>query len=436
LKKKALLINPYIEDFTAYDLWLKPLGLYKLSYALKKNNFDVSFIDLLDMSHPSIPKKFSKKRENGTGKFYYEYIPKPEILPNIGRRFKRYGIPISSFKEELKKIKNPDAVFITSSIVYWYKGIITTINIIKEILGDIPVVLGGIYPTLYYHHSKNTGADFVVKGNFEEALPPVLEEIFGKKFVFDFEIYPDYSILKDKTSMAIQTSKGCPYSCSYCASKKIEPLFFQFPLEYNLKNFENLKNFKIKNIAFYDDALLYNKENHIKKILKTLKEKNFNFIFHTPNGLDPNQIDEELAVLFKETNFKTIRLSVDILNKKVKYENLKEIMKNFFKAGYKEGEIEAYLLIGFLEEKFEEIKEALYDLFNLKIKSKFAYFSPIEGTKIWETLKEKGFVKDREDPILSNKLLFPYRFKGIKPEELKELKNIQNFLNQKFIFKS
>ncbi len=425
----ALLINPYIEDFTAYDLWIKPLGLYKLSYVLKKVGFDIKFIDLLDMSHPSVPVKFSKKRENGSGKFYFEYIQKPEILPKIERRFKRYGIPLWAFKEELKSLKDVEIVLITSTIAYWYRGIRTTISVIKEIFGNIPIVVGGIYPTLYYEHSKTIGASFIVKGSFEENLPPIFEIVFGKKFNFDFEIFPDYSISRDKTSMAVQTSKGCPYNCSYCASKKIEPVFFQYPLEYNLKNFEILKNLKIKNIAFYDDALLYNKVEHLKKILKNLKERDFNFCFHTPNGLDPKEIDEELAYLFKEMNFKTIRLSVDFLNKKIRSEKLKEVMESFFKAGYKVGEIEAYILVGFPEQNFEEIKEALFDLFNLKIKSKFAYLSPIEGTGIWKILKEKGYVKDGEDPLLSNKLIFPYRFKGISPEELKKLKDLQNNLN-------
>lgn len=426
---KALLINPYIEDFTAYDLWLKPLGLYKLAFSLKKTGFEVSFIDLLNMNHPSIPEKFKKRRENGCGKFYFEYIPKPSFLPVVERRFKRYGIPVDAFKEELKKIKKTDIIFITSTICYWYPGITTTINIIKEIMGNVPVVLGGIYPTLYLEHSKNTGAEFSVKGYFEKNLPPVLKEIFGREFSFHFEIFPDFSFLWDKNSAPYQTSRGCPYRCKWCASKLIDPEFIQFPLEYNLKILEKLKKINTKNIAFYDDALLFNKEKHIKVLVKKIKENNFQFQFHTPNGIDPKEIDFEMAKLFKETNFKTIRLSVDMLNKKISYEELKEVIEYFFKAGYKRGEIECYILIGFPEQKFEEIKEDLFKLNDLGTKSRFAYFSPIKGTKEWEILKEKGYLKEDEDPLLSNKILFPYRFKGINPEELKELKKIQNTLN-------
>lgn len=432
-KFKAILVNPYIEDFTAYDLWIRPLGLYKLSYFLKKLNFDVEMIDLLDMSHPSIPEKFKKRRENGTGKLYFEYIPKPKILPNIERRFKRYGIPVNSFKEELKNIKGVQIIFLTSIMTYWYTGVEKTIEILRDEIGNVPIVLGGIYPSLCFEHSKKRGADFVIKGPFEKFLPNLLKEIFECDFLYDFEIYPDYEISWDKNSQVVQTSKGCPKICKWCASRLIDTDFFQYDHKYLLKIFKKLKKLRTKNIAFYDDALLYKKDLHLKILLKKLKEKKLNFIFHTPNGIDLNYIDEEVVKLFKETNFKTIRLSVDLLNKKTSYEKLKEVSKIFLKNGYKAGEIEAYLLIGLKDQSFEEIKEELYILKELKIVSRFAYFSPIEGTKEWEMLKEKGYVKEGEDPLLSNKLLFPYRFNGINPEELKELKKIQNLLNFEII---
>lgn len=433
IKFKAILINPYIEDFTAYDLWMRPLGLYKLTFALKKLNFDVEMIDLLNMSHPSVPEKFKKKRKNGTGKIYFEYISKPSILPKLERKFKRYGIPVNSFKEELKKIKGVDVIFLTSIMTYWYTGVEKTIEILREKFGNIPIILGGIYPTICFEHSKKRGADFVIKGPFEKNLSNPLKEIFGRDFSFDFEIYPDYEIAWEKNSLVVQTSKGCPKICKWCASKLIDPEFFQYSHRYLLKIFKKLKNLGTKNIAFYDDALLYKKDLHLKVLLKKLKENKLNFNFHTPNGIDLNDIDEEVVKLFKETNFKTIRLSVDLLNKKTSYDKLKEVSKIFLKNGFKAGEIEAYILIGFPEQSFEEVKEELYILKDLKIISRFAYFSPIEGTKEWELLKEKGHVKDGEDPLFSNKLLFPYRFNGINPEELKELKKIQNSLNFEII---
>ena len=48
MQKELLLINPWIYDFTAYDLWSKPLGLLYLASFLRKFNFNISYIDCLD----------------------------------------------------------------------------------------------------------------------------------------------------------------------------------------------------------------------------------------------------------------------------------------------------------------------------------------------------------------------------------------------------
>ncbi|MBD3380022.1 MAG: B12-binding domain-containing radical SAM protein, partial [Candidatus Omnitrophica bacterium] len=53
--KNILIVNPWIYDFAAYDLWMKPWGLLKISSILKRNGFGVDLIDCLDRHHPSLP---------------------------------------------------------------------------------------------------------------------------------------------------------------------------------------------------------------------------------------------------------------------------------------------------------------------------------------------------------------------------------------------
>ena len=46
---KILLVNPYIYDFTAYDLWLRPLGLLYIAAILKKyTDSELYWLDVLD----------------------------------------------------------------------------------------------------------------------------------------------------------------------------------------------------------------------------------------------------------------------------------------------------------------------------------------------------------------------------------------------------
>ncbi|MGI9568270.1 MAG: B12-binding domain-containing radical SAM protein, partial [Desulfobulbia bacterium] len=52
----ALLVNPWIHDFAAYDFWAKPLGLLTLAALLRRHGYIVSYIDCLDRFHPRAKK--------------------------------------------------------------------------------------------------------------------------------------------------------------------------------------------------------------------------------------------------------------------------------------------------------------------------------------------------------------------------------------------
>ena len=47
-----LLVNPWIHDFAAYDVWAKPLGLLLLGGVLRAHGARVSYLNCLDRFHP------------------------------------------------------------------------------------------------------------------------------------------------------------------------------------------------------------------------------------------------------------------------------------------------------------------------------------------------------------------------------------------------
>ena len=50
-----LLVNPWIHDFAAYDVWAKPLGLLGLGAILRRHGCRVSYVDCLNRFHPRAP---------------------------------------------------------------------------------------------------------------------------------------------------------------------------------------------------------------------------------------------------------------------------------------------------------------------------------------------------------------------------------------------
>ena len=174
-----LCINPWIHDFAAFDFWAKPLGLLSLAAILRESGVRISYIDCLDRFHPKEPGPV-KVLWDGRGPFRKTEIDLPEGLEDSGRKFSRYGIKPEWFISDLQKIKPPDLIFVTSLMTYWASGVQETIQMVKSVFPDIPVILGGIYASLCYAHAcEQTLADRVIKGPGEAELPGVIKTFTG-----------------------------------------------------------------------------------------------------------------------------------------------------------------------------------------------------------------------------------------------------------------
>ena len=55
-----LLINPWIYDFAAYDMWTEPLGLLYIAGLLRENGYRINLINCLDRHHPDLLKLQNK----------------------------------------------------------------------------------------------------------------------------------------------------------------------------------------------------------------------------------------------------------------------------------------------------------------------------------------------------------------------------------------
>jgi len=424
--KRALLINPWIYDFKAYDFFLKPLGLLYLASYLREHNFEIFFIDCLDRNHPLILKNFKiKKDEYGRGKFPYAFIEKPEIYKNVKRRYKCYGMPKEIFLEILEGIKEPDYIFITSVMTYWYLGTFEIIKLLKERY-KAKIILGGIYPTLYYEHAqKYANADLVIKGRAEEELYKYIDNLKKKDF-FDLP-YPAYDLYFHLDYVCILTSLGCLYHCSYCAVNYLTKGFRFRKAEEVLKEIKYYyEKLKVKNIVFYDDALLLNPE--FKKLLKLIIEEKLDLNFHTPNGLHPRYVDEESSYLMKKANFKSIYLSLETIDEewqeklgnKVKTEEFLKAYNNLIDAGFLPEEIEVYLLIGLPNQDLAAIKRSIQFLLPLKVKIHLAEYSPIPFTQMGNSF---SFLTE---PLLTNNAIFPC----LKEEEKRKLEELKSWFHQ------
>jgi radical SAM superfamily enzyme YgiQ (UPF0313 family) len=437
--KNILLINPWIYDFTAYDFWVKPLGLLYMAALLAKNtNFTLEYIDCLDRHHPAFDNRLGTKKD-GRGRFFKEEVSKPRVLASIPRKFSRYGMPLSIFKSELDRIEAPDLVLVTCTMTYWYPGVQAVVEHVRQKFGSVPILLGGVYPSLLPQHALvQTGVDRVCQGPGENKIFSLINELLGdgtcpdiRDHTLEKMPHPAFFLLRDKSSLPLLTSRGCPMQCSFCASSLLFDKFEQRSPASVVHELEVASNlYGTKNIAIYDDALFLNKQDHIIPILKDIIEKKLALCFHTPNGLHVGEIDHRLASLLSQAGFRSLYLSQetfeeDLIEKscpKISSDDLGKALDNLERAGYERGRINVYLIVGLPDQGFTGIRESILTVQNLGAKARLSYYSPIPGTADWEKIVSRGWLDEDSDPLLHNKLVFPYVWGNITPDEFVSLK--------------
>jgi len=441
----VLLINPWVYDFAAHDLWSKPLGLLLLGGLLRAHGYRLRLVDCLDIHDPRLKEvtgmKPATRRPFGTGKFYRTEVAKPNGLEQFERPYYRFGITPEIFKDRLLDGPKPDVVLVTSTMTYWYPGVLQSIQLVKEHFSDVPVVLGGIYATLCHEHAvSRSGADHVLSGPGETRILQLLEKLTGyssKQPDHTVEMntlpWPSFDLLPNPQYVCTLTSRGCPFRCPYCASGLLFPKFVRRdPIEVvdELEHWH--EKYSILDVAFYDDALLLDGVKHILVILEEARRRELPLQFHTPNGVHISGLSEEVCEGLFVSGFKTLRLGLETadderqnqLGAKVKPGAFSAAMENLTRAGFKAEEIGVYLLCGLPGQEPAEVAESIRMVRDHGARPYLAEYSPIPGTPLWsEALKCSPFDLANE-PLYHNNSILPCRSAGFGLEELQQLKQL------------
>lgn len=435
---RILLVNPWIHDFAAYDVWAKPLGLLQLAAILRAHGARVMYLDCLDRFHPRAAASDPHARD-GRGPYRKTPIPPPPALRDIRRTYCRYGIEPDWFRADLNALTPPDLILVTSLMTYWYPGVQETIRHIRAVFSDTPLILGGIYATLCPAHARRqAGADFVAAGATERDILDIVARWTGWQPTprFDPERldtypYPAFDLMRALSSIALLTSRGCPFDCAYCASKALAQGYrTRDPGGVAMEVSYWHRRFGVRNFAFYDDALLLHPESHAIPLLEALIDLRLPVRFHTPNAVHIRGITPQTAQLMHRAGFKTIRLgletvrdgSTDGLDAKTSAAEFRRAAACLRKAGFTREQVGAYLLVGLPEQAPAEVEAAITLVKASAVTPILAHYTPIPHTRLWPKALAASRYDLAADPVLTNNAISPCQQTPFSWDSLTRLK--------------
>ncbi len=420
---KIILLNPWIADFAAYNFWTRPIGLYRVAEWFYERGAEPVLMDC--MSGFPAPGKFRREHRE---------LPSGLSLDGMDRHFARYGISDQEFDAQLIKLLPADAVLVTSVMSYWYPGVIWAIERIRKIAGQIPVGLGGIYATLWPKHAAScSGADRIFPGNLESFSNELATWLnLPKDPVRPFRPWYELGLHDNSPFSGIRTATGCPFNCTYCASRLVSGPFRERKWRDILTEITALYSIGVRNFSFYDDALLVNFDKRLGVVLQCLLSSKIMPRFHTPNGLHARLINDQVAELLTANRFQTVRLSLETVNirrqmetgGKVSAQEVGNAVKLLLSKGMEKKSIGIYLLAGLPGQDISEIETGIRFVKSLGVRPYISEYSPIPGTPEWKKLEQDGIVSSTMDPILTNNTIFYWHLMGLDRERFNQLKKL------------
>jgi len=231
------------------------------------------------------------------------------------------------------------------------------------------------------------------------------------------DTYP-YPALDMQTEIAyapVLTARGCPNQCAYCASHLLQPVRMRRDPQHVAEEiFFWHDRHGVRNFAFYDDALLWDAENHAIPFLEAIVAGRRDLCFHTPNALHVEPVTRRIADLIYRAGFHTVRLGLETAlreerehDSKVRAGAFERAVRLLLEAGFDGKQVGAYLLAGLPGQELRAVEASIDIVHRSGIRPVLAWYTPIPRTGMWEAACRASRYDLAAEPLFTNNSLLP-----------------------------
>ncbi len=412
---KVLLIHPPWYRLLGGEFSGVPLGLSYLAGALERGGHDVKVYNA-DMV------------KAGLG------LP-PDTLPdetyiNYKHALSDLNDPIWGEIRSTLADEKPDVVGISVRTPH-YPSALNVSRMVKELSPKIPVIWGGVHPTIMPAECLTNGdVDFVVRGEGEYTLTELLknlgspDKVPGISYKRDNDVvhnsdrplvqnldeipYPardriiGYERMQPEAFGHLFATRGCPYQCTFCASHWIWSRRVRYRTIANIVDeiISVKKKYKTSRFIFEDDSFTVNRK-FVEDFCNAVIDMKLGITWRCETRVD--LVNPQLIALMKRSGLDEISLGIESgsanslkrIKKGITVEQVRNAVKVIKAARLRFG---AFFIIGFPWETKEDINATLdliqevdADVLGLNMAT------PYPGTEVYEICKSEGLLSENVD---------------------------------------
>lgn len=434
---RICLITPPFYTDNPNEALAMPLGVAYLGAVLERDGFEVTLID------GAASGSASRIADN-------KYI--------VGANPQEIALSAVSAK--------PDLIGISCPFTTRYRLFQECIKAIREMLPNVPLIAGGIHPTLFSERVLlNDHCDVVILGEGEETLLTLSRRfadgngiksegldgiawkhngqvniIPRKTYIEDLDSLPQPArhLLPMDTYLSrsggrwasqhasvlpVLTSRSCPGRCSFCSIHAITgPKWRAHSAERVVDEIATIKDkYNPSMIAFEDDRLTWDRQ-RLMTICQLIIDRNIRTRWYTPNGVHIADLDEELLKMMKMSGCRSLNLAVEsgdptilheVIGKKATSEKALEVSDACKRVGIRTN---GYFVIGMPGESDVTIQRSLDLCLKMKLDGLGIFIAtPFPGTRMFEQCAKSGYITSEDfteeflesgDPDLLHRPLF------------------------------
>ena len=349
--------------------------------------------------------------------------------------------PNNLFIEEMKSFA-PDLVALSCPL-NMYPFVRNSARMVKEHLGNVPVLVGGGHPTTAPEYVlSDPNIDMVCIGEGEEPIADLAQRIEDKKNYDDVENLwvktaggivknPIRPLLQDLDSLPFPdreifysygcfagnlyfiAGRGCPFQCTYCCQHTFKEIYKGKGKYIRLRSVDNImkeleygvRRYNVKHIHSEDDTFAFDHD-WTKEFCREYKKRiHVPFYCHVRPGTLNEGVLADLADagcvgVFFGVDCGNYEMRRDILKRPVTDDVIIEQAKLVKKAGIKISCSSMFGLPG-------ETPEQMYETFNMikGIESDFAYatiYYPFYGTELFQYAVDNGYLDEKTVALIKD----------------------------------